>query len=97
MNMAIIVYDKNIFIWAFFANMLKRKLMHGWMSDAWWRDQMETFSALLAICAGISPVPGEFPSQRPVSRSFDVFFDLCLNERLIKRLWGWWLETLSRP
>ena len=32
----------------------------------WWRHQMETFSALLAICAGNSPVPGEFPSQRPV-------------------------------
>ena len=40
---------------------------------------METFSALLAICAGNSPVPGEFPTQRPVTRSFDVYFDLCLN------------------
>ena len=40
---------------------------------------METFSALLAICAGNSPVPGEFPAQRPVTRSFDVFFDLRLN------------------
>ena len=38
----------------------------------WWRHQMETFSALLAICAGNSPVPGEFPTQRPVTRSFDV-------------------------
>ena len=37
---------------------------------------METFSALLAICAGNSPVSGEFPAQRPVSRSIDVFFDL---------------------
>ena len=37
---------------------------------------METFSALLAICAGNSPVPGEFPAQRPVTRSFHVFFDL---------------------
>ena len=36
---------------------------------------METFSALLAICAGNSPVPGEFPTQRPVTWSFDVFFD----------------------
>ena len=43
---------------------------------------METFSALLAICVGNSPVPGEFPSQRPVTRSFDVFFDLDLNKRL---------------
>ena len=40
---------------------------------------METFSALLAICAGNSPAPGEFPAQSPVTRSFDVFFDLRLN------------------
>ena len=43
---------------------------------------MEAFSALLAICAGNSPVTGEFPAQRPVTRSFDVFFDLRLNKRL---------------
>ena len=47
---------------------------------SWWRDQMETFSALLAICAGNSPVAGEFPTQRPVKRSFDVSFDLRLNK-----------------
>ena len=40
---------------------------------------METFSALLTICAENSPVPGEFPTQRPVTRSFDVFFDLRPN------------------
>ena len=28
--------------------------------NAWWRHQMETFSALLAICAGNSPVTSEF-------------------------------------
>ena len=39
--------------------------------------------------------PGEFPTQRPVTRSFDVFFDLRLNERLSKQPWGWWFETLS--
>ena len=58
---------------------------------------METFSALLAICAGNSPVPGEFLAQRPVTRSFDVFFDLRLNKRLSKQSWGWWFETPSRP
>ena len=60
----------------------------------WWRHQMETFSALLATCAGNSP---EFPAQRPVTRSFDVLFDLCLNKRLSKPWQGWWFETLSRP
>ena len=58
---------------------------------------METFSALLAICAGNSPVPGEFPAQRPVTRSFDVSFDLRPNKRLSKQWWGWWFETISRP
>ena len=48
---------------------------------------MQTFSALLAICAGNSPVPGEFPAQRPVTRSLDVFFDLRLNQRLSKQSW----------
>ena len=62
---------------------------------SWWRHQMETFSALLAICAGNSPVHGEFPAQRPVTRNFDVFFDLRLNKRLSKQSWGWWFETLS--
>ena len=65
--------------------------------STWWRHQMETLSALLAMCAGNSPVPGEFPAQRPVTRSFDVFFDLHLNKRLSKQSWGWWFETLSCP
>ena len=63
----------------------------------WWRHQMKTFFALLAICAGNPPVTGEFPARRPVTRNFDVFFDLCLNERLSKLSWGWWFETPSRP
>ena len=46
---------------------------------------METFSASLALCAGNSPVTSEFPSQRPVTHSFDVFFDLRLNKRLSKK------------
>ena len=65
--------------------------------SSWWRHQMEKFSELLAICAGNSPVPGEFPAQRPVTRSFDLFFDLRLNKRLSKQSWGWWFETLLRP
>ena len=62
--------------------------------DHTWRH--ETFSASLAICAGNSPIPGEFRAQRPVTRSFDVFFDLRLNKRLSKQSWGWWFETPSR-
>ena len=47
---------------------------------AWWRHQMEIFSALRTLCAGNSPVTGEFPSERPVTRNFDVFFDLRLSK-----------------
>ena len=60
--------------------------------SSWWRHQMEAFSALLALCAENSPVTGEFPAQRPVMWSFDVFFDLHLNKRLSKQLRGWWFE-----
>ena len=60
----------------------------------WWHHQMETFSALLAFCAGNSPVTGEFLAQRPVTQNFDVFFDLRLNKRLSKSR-GWWFETPS--
>ena len=65
--------------------------------STWWRHQKEIYSALLAICAGNSPVPGEFQAQRPVTRSFDVFFDLRLNKRLSKQSLGLWFETLSCP
>ena len=54
---------------------------------------METFSALLALCAGNSPVTGEFPSQRPMTWSFGVAFDLRLNSRLSKQSWPRWFET----
>ena len=41
--------------------------------------------------------PGAFPIQRPVTRSFDIFFDLRLSERLSKQSSGWWFETPPRP
>ena len=64
--------------------------------NPWWRHQIETFSTLLAFCAENSPVTGESPSQRPVTRSFDVFFHLCLNKRLSKNPRGWRFKTPSR-
>ena len=79
------------------------KLNDAEMSDShleplsWCRHQMETFSALLALCAGNSPITGEFPSQRPVTQSFDVFSDLRLNKRLSKQTLGWWFGTPSCP
>ena len=48
-----------------------------WICSSWWRHQMETFSALLASCAGNSPVTGEFPAQRPVTKSL-MFSFICV-------------------
>ena len=62
----------------------------------WWRHQMETFFRVTGICAGNWPVTGEFPSQRPVTQSFDVFFYLRLNKRLSKQSISRWFETPSR-
>ena len=68
-------------------------LILAWISNV--QDEI-AFSALLAICVGNSPFTGEFPSQRPVTRSFDVFFDLLLNKRLTKPSRRWWFETPPR-
>ena len=72
----------------------------------WWNDtpctphppphRMETFSALLALCEGNPPVTGGFPSQRPVTRSFDILFDMGLNKWLGKQSRRRWVETPCR-
>ena len=62
------------------------------MDWSWWRHQMETFSALLVH----TPVTCEFPSQKPVTRIFDIFFDLRPNKRSSKEPWGWWFGTPLR-
>ena len=62
----------------------------------WWHHQMEACSAPLALCEGNPPVTGGFPSQRPVTRSFDVFFDLRLNKQLCKQPKRRWFGTPSR-
>ena len=53
--------------------------------------------SVTALCPGNSPVSGEFPAQRPVTRSFDVFFDLRPNKRLSKQWWGGWFEMPWSP
>ena len=87
-------------IYLHFPNYLSKQctqdyLIFLWNINSWWRHQMETVSALLAIWAGNSPVPGEFSAQRPVTRGFDVFFDLRPDKQLTKQSWGWWFESPS--
>ena len=69
------------------------------MTFARWHHELETFSVLLALCEGHPPVTAGFPSQRPVTRGFNVFFDLRLDRRLSKQsrrrgfempLRSWW-------
>ena len=55
------------------------------MYNIWWSHKTETFYALLALCEGNPPITGGFSSQRPVPRSFDVFFDLHRNKLLSKQ------------
>ena len=80
-----------------FFKQIHLNLLSAKLHRSWWRHQMETFSALLVICAGNSPVTGEFPAQRPLTRSNDIFFELRLNKRLGKQHWGWWFEMPLRP
>ena len=69
---------------------------NGTYPRTWRCHQVETFSVLLCPCAGNSPVTGEFPSQRPMTWSFDAFFVLRLNKWLSKQSRRRWLETPSR-
>ena len=66
------------------------------MHDMMTSSNGNIFRVTAPLC-GEFPVTGEFPSQRPVTRSFGVFYDLRLNIRLSKQSWGWWFETPSRP
>ena len=94
-------------------NLLMRRLIAYWDDLRFWRVHISFYAgralalrtmtpsnrsiALLAICAGNSSVTDEFSAQRPVTRSFDVFFDLLLNKRMSKQWWGLWFETPSHP
>ena len=60
----------------------------------WWSHQMEPFSALLALCEGNTPVTGGLPSEKPVTRSLDVFFAPRLIKRFSKQSRRRWFDTL---
>ena len=70
------------------------RLPHILQTSSWWRHQMETFSALLALCAGNSPVPVISP-HKGQWRGVLMFSLICPNKRLSKQPWGWWFETPS--
>ena len=84
------------FVLGVFEWWLSKQSIRTKMNQEWWRNQIKMFSALLALCTRNSSATGDFPSRRPVTRNFDVSFDLRLNKRLSKQSWGWEFETPSR-
>ena len=76
-----IFFEKKTLCWDYFFNMMT--------------SSNENIFRVTGHLCGEFTGPGEFPTQRPVTRSFDVYFDLCPNKRLSKQWWGWWFETLS--
>ena len=105
-----VICDAKTFMWYVFLVQTERWWTHAasWSAGHWkplvqqeasvriiMTSSNGNFSALLALCAENSPVTGEFTTQRPVTRSFDVFFDRRLNNRLSKQSWGRWFETPS--
>ena len=90
----------SVFVLIHADEMLMRKniLPHRWSTNSkWWRHQMETFSALLALCAGNSPVPVNSPHKGQWRGTFMFPLICTLDKRLSKQSWGRWFETLSRP
>ena len=75
--------------------MTKKETMNRRVCAGFQLNMMTSSNGNIFRVAG--PVCGEFPSQRPVTRNFDVCFDLFLNKRLSKQSWGWWIKTPSRP
>ena len=89
------------------SNQINSKASHSWSyvkGIHWWpldsppnmmtSSNGNSFRVTGPLCGEFTG-PGEFPTQRPVTRSFDVFVDLCLNKRLSKQPCGWWFETPS--
>ena len=86
------VYINILSGWAWLVDLFIHLLIIYWlMVTSSTGHQMKPFSALQALCAGNSPVT----AQRPVTQSFDIFFDLRLNKWLINQSWGCWFETSS--
>ena len=70
---------------------MKRQLIYDYDMKTSWNGNI--FPVTGHLCGKFT---GEFPTQRPVTHSFDVLFDLRLNERLSKQSRGWWFETPTR-
>ena len=91
-----LVYQINGFIGIFLVIRLAHNQLWSWSYDMMTSSNGNILRVTGHLC-GNSPVNDEVPAQRPVTRSFDVFFDLHLKKRLKKQWWGWWFESPSCP
>ena len=101
----IVCFNKLLKMYLILSNLRQRAII--WTSEGivicvarprWIHDDVikwKHFPRYWPFVRGIHRVPGEFPAQRPVTRSIDAFFDLQPNKRLSKQWWGWWFETPS--
>ena len=76
-------------------NKIQQNHMHIWWDILMMTSSNGNIFRVTGPLCGEFTGPGEFPTQRPVTQSFDVFFDLRLNKRLSKQPWSWWFETPS--
>ena len=65
----------------------------GTQKPSHWTDDVIKWKHSFPRCWGGPPVTGGFPSQRPVTRSFDIFFDVCMTKRLSKQSRCRWFEA----
>ena len=87
---------RNLTAWQDLIATLKAIIWHD-SNNSWYCDRNMMTSSNGSIFRVTGPLCGEFPSQRPVTRSFDISFDLRLDKWLGKQSWGWWFKTPSRP
>ena len=82
-----VVYPHGTYFVTLFHNAIQWSILRvtGW--DMMTSSNGNIFRVTGPLCGEFTG-PGEFPAQRPVTRSFDVFFDLRPNKRLSKQPWG---------
>ena len=90
------LFSKSVFTPEWAATSFKMEALHGHVTLGSMMTSLNgsIFRVTVPLCGEFTS-RGDFPTQRPVTRSFGVFFDLRLNKLLSKQPWGWWFETPS--
>ena len=101
-------WDHKGFIYIPLTMRIKDFSVHMSQHDTWWiihahyciyimtSSNGNIFHVTSLLCGEITGHRWILPAHRPVMRSFDVFFDLCLNRQLGKQWRPRWFEMPSR-